>query len=115
MSWFWPRGASGSQRDGVVQLVCSSVVRRTRGQPTGGAGIACERCADLQESLLVSYWTLASSRCADVLDRVHGIVVRRNANGLCMGVAVDGRGDDVLDKFSLNQLKWREDDRAMDV
>ena len=49
MSWFWPRGASGSQRDGVVQLVCSSVVRRTRGQPTGGAGIACERCADLQE------------------------------------------------------------------
>ena len=63
MSWFWPRGASGSQRDGVVQLVCSSVVRRTRGQPTGGAGIACERCADLQESLLVSYWTLASSRC----------------------------------------------------
>ena len=43
----------------------------------------------------------------------HG--VRRNANGLCMCVAVDRRGDDVLDKFSLNQLKWREDDRAMDV
>ncbi len=59
MSWFWPRGASGSQRDGVVQLVCSSVVRRTRGQPTG-AGITCES-ADLQkQSLLVSYWTLAN-------------------------------------------------------
>ena len=57
----------------------------------------------------------ATSKFADVLDRVRGIVVRRNANGLCMCVAVDGRGDDVLDKFSLNQLKWREEDRAMDV
>ena len=54
MSWFWPRGASGSQRDGVVQLVCSSVVRRTRGQPTGGAGIACERCADLKPGEIAS-------------------------------------------------------------
>ena len=56
-----------------------------------------------------------TAKFADVLDRVHGIVVRRNANGLCMCVAVDGRGDDVLDKFSLNQLKWREDQNAMDV
>ena len=57
----------------------------------------------------------ATSKFADVLDRVHGIVVRRNANGLCMCVAVDKNGDDVLDKFSLNQLKWREDQNAMDV
>ena len=57
----------------------------------------------------------ATSKFAAVLDRVAGIVVRRNANGLCMCVAVDRRGDDVLDKFSLNQLKWREDDRAMDM
>ena len=68
MSWFWPRGASGSQRDGVVQLVCSSVVRRTRGQPTGGAGIACERCADLQElaSVLLdaSFLTLNDRGCS---------------------------------------------------
>ena len=56
-----------------------------------------------------------TAKFADVLDSVHGIVVRRNANGLCMCVAVDSRGDDVLEKFSLNQLKWREDDRAMDV
>ena len=39
---------------------------------------------------------LASSvKFADVLDRIHGIVVRRNANGLCMCVAVDRRGDDI--------------------
>ena len=55
----------------------------------------------------------SSAKFADVLDRVHGIVVRCNANGLCMCVAVERRGDDI-GKFSLN-LEWQDGRMEDDV